>query len=259
MGTHPIFESDFDCLTDFDPKSPGGMASPLAVLSEAAYVYEQMEQLKMDQLSTPPYAHEPVASVPNPAGAGGAAGAAPGGLPWVLVVPHPGLAHAQAMQALQAMHTNAYLAAITQRAASAATTAAVNPVPKLNSPPRQLALHPAGSISTGSLSTESEGYPPWHQQQQQQQKPEVIVRNPNHHQHHHHQVRMRQKKPRPSVEAHFRRSLGSYETTTQQQNKRPSSMIEHSEVDAHFARVFGADEWSKLQAKRKKLNRHSVI
>ena len=29
------------------PKSPGGMASPLAVLSEAAHVYEQMEQLKM--------------------------------------------------------------------------------------------------------------------------------------------------------------------------------------------------------------------
>jgi len=242
MGTHPIFESDFDCLTDFDPKSPGGMASPLAVLSEAAYVYEQMEQLKMDQLtSTAPYAHEPVASVPRSEGGGGA-----GGLPWVLVVPHPGLAHAQAMQALQAMHTNAYLAAITQRAA-AATTA-----PKVNSPPRQLALHPAGSISTGSLSTESEGYPPWHQQQQQ--KPEVIVRNPNHH----HKVTMRPKKPKPSVEAHFRRSLGSYETNNQQ-NKRPSSMIEHSEVDAHFARVFGADEWSKLQAKRKKLNRHSVI
>merc|ERR1711953_452993 len=258
MGTHPIFESDFDCLTDFDPKSPGGMASPLAVLSEAAFVYEQMEKLKMDQLtSTTPYAHEPVASVPRDPVVGGGAAAA-GGLPWVLVVPHPGLAHAQAitnLQALQAMHTNAYLAAITQRAA-AATTAPTTAAPKLNSPPRQLALHPAGSISTGSLSTESEGYPPWHQQQQQQ-KPEVIVRNPNHH-HQHHQVRMRPKKPKPSVEAHFRRSLGSYETNNQQ-NKRPSSMIEHSEVDTHFARVFGADEWNKIQAKRKKLNRHSVI
>jgi len=68
---------------------------------------------------------------------------------------------------------------------------------------------------------------------------------------------MRQKKVRNQVDNHFRRSLGSnYETPVLK--KRPAT-IAYSEVDDHFERLFGAEEWKKLQAKRKKMNRHSVI
>lgn len=231
------------------------MASPLAVLSEAAHVYEQMEQLKMaEQLklasnpvftqSTEPTNH----------------------MPWVLVVPHPmaahHAAHAQAL-ALQAMQTNAYLAAMQQQLKQAPPE-----------PPRNLVLQPAGSLSSGNRSldsNESEGYPPWHVASANQSeaaaasqgapiKTSTIVRNPAHQPKMKQKVVLRSKKSgRQTVDSHFRRSLG-FETQIQPiMKKRPSSMIEHSEVDDHFIRVFGADEWKKLQAKRKKLNRHSII
>ena len=154
-------------------------------------------------------------------------------------------------------------------------------------------LQPAGSLSSGNRSldsNESEGYPPWHvaapgssqseaavASQGAPIKTSTIVRNPAHQPKMKQKVVLRSKKSgRQTVDSHFRRSLG-FETQIQPvMKKRPSSMIEHSEVsfikilkitqtnqkiqvDDHFIRVFGADEWKKLQAKRKKLNRHSII
>jgi len=162
------------------------------------------------------------------------------------------------------MQTNAYLAAMQQQLKQAPPE-----------PPRNLVLQPAGSLSSGNRSldsNESEGYPPWHVAAPCNQQSEIaasqgapiktstIVRNPAHQPKVMKQkVILRSKKGRQTVDSHFRRSLG-FETQIQPvMKKRPSSMIEHSEVDDHFIRVFGADEWKKLQAKRKKLNRHSII
>jgi hypothetical protein len=261
------------------------MASPLAVLSEAAHVYEQMEQLKMaEQLATTTqlvehahhhHHHQPAALAPATvaaaaaaAGSGGPAG--PGPMPWVLVVPQLNhaaatnhayhAAHAQAL-ALQAMQTNAYMAALSH----------LTPP----EPPRNLVLQPAGSLgSSGPRSLDSnessEGYPPWHTEHANQPiKTPTIVRNPAHQANLVQQqslkmksqkVVLRQKKRQNTVDSHFRRSLGTHSLTTfdgQQQTpvhvkKRPSSMIEHSEVDDHFIRVFGADEWKKLTKRAKR-------
>jgi len=250
------------------------MASPLAVLSEAAHVYEQMEQLKMaEQLATTTQLVEHHHHHHQPAATAVAAG--PGAMPWVLVVPQLNhanhayhAAHAQAL-ALQAMQTNAYMAALSHL--------------KPPEPPRNLVLQPAGSLgSSGPRSLDSnessEGYPPWHTEHVQPIKTSTIVRNPAHQPaQHHHQLKMKQKVVlrtkknhggggRQTVDSHFRRSLGhsgAFDGQTQPPvhvKKRPSSMIEHSEVDDHFIRVFGADEWKKL-TKRAKLtsNRHSII
>jgi hypothetical protein len=152
-------------------------------------------------------------------------------------------------------------------------------------PPTNLVLN--ASLSTGNRSLgseESEVLPPWHVPRehvpaQQPSSPKAlpvktstIVRNPTHNSSNViscssassgvggveiQKVKMRQKKVRNQVDNHFRRSLGSnYETPVLK--KRPAT-IAYSEVDDHFERVFGAEEWKKLQAKRKKMNRHSVI
>merc|ERR1712106_840978 len=137
-----------------------------------------------------------------------------------------------------------------------------------------------GSSGPRSLDSNesSEGYPPWHTEHVQPIKTSTIVRNPAHQPgQHHHQLKMKQKVVlrtkknhggggHQTVDSHFRRSLGhsgAFDGQTQPPvhvKKRPSSMIEHSEVDDHFIRVFGADEWKKL-TKRAKLtnNRHSII
>lgn len=129
-----------------------------------------------------------------------------------------------------------------------------------------LVLNPT-NLSTGSRSlgsTESEGLPLYvptpdvSKQQQQQSKPSTIVRNPTYQSlespEPSSKVVMRQKKIN-TLDRHFRRSLG-YENPIIK--KRPATIAYH-EVDDHFEKVFGADEWQKLNAKRKKLNRHSVI
>jgi len=219
------------------------MASPLAVLSEAAHVYEQMEQLKMA---------EQLASSPVYSASAAESSSGQSNLPWVLVVPHP-------MAAAHAAHAQAAMAAAIQSNAWHLAAMAQQLPPE---PPRNLVLQPAGSLSSGQQSlgsNESEGYPPWHTTDQNQPiKTPTIVRNPAHQPPKMRQkVVLRTKKGRSSVDSHFRRSLGFDTPVTLK--KRPSSMIEHSEVDDHFNRVFGAEEWKKLQAKRKKLNRHSII
>jgi len=65
------------------------MASPLAVLSEAAYAYEQMEKLNQLKLASSPVASSIANSYGALAGAygPGAYGATPSAMPMLLVVP----------------------------------------------------------------------------------------------------------------------------------------------------------------------------
>lgn len=285
------------------------MTSPLAVLSEAAYAYEQMEKLNQLKLASSPVA----SSIANSYGALGAYGAgayggAPSAMPMLLVVPslyglnsqNQALLHQQAA-ALSGLNPAAFYpsglttASMTSSLTSSPThgpsTPAYGIVPHPHphpppQPPTNLVLN--ASLSTGNRSLgseESEVLPPWHvprehvPAQQQSSSPKAlpvktstIVRNPTHNSSNViscssassgvggveiQKVKMRQKKVRNQVDNHFRRSLGSnYETPVLK--KRPAT-IAYSEVDDHFERVFGAEEWKKLQAKRKKMNRHSVI
>jgi len=275
MGTHPIFESDFDCLTD--QKSPGGMTSPLAVLSEAAYAYEQMEKLNQLKLASSPVA----SSIANSYGLGayGAHGYGTGTptVPMLLVVPslyglnspNQALLHQQAA-ALSGLNPAFYPSGLTSSPTHPSQgqthPAAYGIAPQ---PPTNLVLNASLSTGNRSLGSEESDLPPWHVPRESAPaqasspkapvKTSTIVRNPTHNStpSGEQKVKMRQKKVRNQVDHHFRRSLGSnYETPVLK--KRPAT-IAYSEVDDHFERVFGAEEWKKLQAKRKKMNRHSVI
>lgn len=134
------------------------------------------------------------------------------------------------MAAAHAAHAQAAMAAAIQSNAWHLAAMAQQLPPE---PPRNLVLQPAGSLSSGQQSlgsNESEGYPPWHTTDQNQPiKTPTIVRNPAHQPPKMRQkVVLRTKKGRSSVDSHFRRSLGFDTPVTLK--KRPSSMIEHSEV-----------------------------
>jgi len=254
------------------------MTSPLAVLSEAAYAYEQMEKLNQLKLASSPVASSIANSYGALAGAygPGAYGATPSAMPMLLVVPslyglnsqNQALLHQQAA-ALSGLNPAFYPSgpSPTHSSQGQPHAAAYGIAPQ---PPTNLVLNASLSTGNRSLGSEESDLPPWHVPREvppaQPSSPKApvktstIVRNPTHNSAPSgeiQKVKMRQKKVRNQVDHHFRRSLGSnYETPVLK--KRPAT-IAYSEVDDHFERVFGAEEWKKLQAKRKKMNRHSVI
>lgn len=251
------------------------MTSPLAVLSEAAYAYEQMEKLNQLKLAS-----SPVASIPNSYGLGGYPPYGTGaGVPMLLVVPSLYGLNSSNAALLQAGALNPTFYPPPGLTGSSPPHPTQYGAPQ---PPTNLVLNASLSTGNRSLGSEESDLPPWHvspshvspthvqspnSPKQAPVKTSTIVRNPTHSVGGHpiahsvgvdtQKVVMRQKKARNQIDNHFRRSLGSnYETPVLK--KRPAT-IAYSEVDDHFERVFGAEEWKKLQAKRKKLNRHSVI
>lgn len=258
------------------------MTSPLAVLSDAALYIQQMEKIEqMEQLNklkvSRPNTLKLAAASPVSIGAGsyslGCGYPSPYGtgsptVPLVLVMP-PLWNSAYAAAGQVAAGLNPYLSPAGTPSPYGHPPSYCQPQPNTRDS-LGLVLNPT-NLSTGSRSlgsTESEGLPLYvptpevtkqQQQLQPQSKPSTIVRNPTYQSVESpsltSKVVMRQKKNANTLDRHFRRSLG-YENPIIK--KRPATIAYH-EVDDHFEKVFGADEWQKLNAKRKKLNRHSVI